>query len=360
MQEKFCNLKDNSSLTTGGGKNRISGIDAIRALAMFNVIAGHWTSINTPFRQIVFDGSLSMILQGASGFFFYSSGVPLFIMMTGYLNTKKMVFDRKYMYGIARVLLAYIFFSIATFAFKGYMGMGTWSLAALITGTLDFSIIGYAWYIEMWIGLYLLTPFLNLGYNAIPNRQMKISLIVVLFILTAVPYFTNRYGQYLTPAFWMDIYPVLFFMVGRYIKEYKPIVKWWKLVAIVLPVCLINPLFSTFVVKDRPMMHIAGDSSGILGVVVAVCIFLFLYRADIKLIVLKWCVTKISLLSLDIYLCCYMVDRMVYPYFIDRYYESQQQFGKWFFVIVPLVLLISAIIAQLKEWLFAVLRLNKL
>ena len=352
-------LKSDHPERSGGGKIRSFGIDVIRALAIFNVIAGHWTAFNTPFRHNVFDGSLSMIMQGASSFLF-SSGVPLFIIMTGYLNIYKTAFNRRYVNGMTRVLLAYVFFSIITFGFKGYTGMETWSLITLVKGILDFSMIEYAWYIEMWIGLYLLTPYLNIGYNAIPDRRMKRILILILFMLTAIPYFANRYEQHLMPAFWMGIYPVLFFMIGRYIKEYLPIVKRWKLGAIVLSICMINPLFSTFFVKDRPMMYIAGDPWGVFGVVVAVCIFLFLYRADIKLIVLKWCVSKISLLSLDIYLCCYMVDRMVYPYFIDRYYESQQQFGKWFFVIVPLVLLISAIIAQLKEWLFAVLRLNKL
>lgn len=261
---------------------------------------------------------------------------------------------------MVKVLSAYLFFSITTFLFRKYLMHESLGALALVKGTLDFSMIPYAWYIEMWIGLYLITPFLNLGYNAIPDKQMKKALIGVLFLLTAVPYFTNRYGQHLMPGFWMGIYPVMFFIIGRYIKEYQPDVKWWNLVAIILPICFINPLFSTFIVKGRIMMAVAGDPWSIFGTVVAVCTFLLLYKTDLKQKAIRWCVTKVALLSLDIYLCCYMVDQLVYPFFMDRFFESQRQFGKWFFVIVLLILLISAIIAQLKEWLFTITGLNKL
>lgn len=37
----------------------------------------------------------------------------------------------------------------------------------------DYSAIVYAWYIEMYIGLFLLTPFLNRAYQAIPTRKQK-------------------------------------------------------------------------------------------------------------------------------------------------------------------------------------------
>lgn len=344
---------------SGGGKSRIGGIDAIRALAIVSVIAGHFWAFNTPFRQTTFDGSPSMIVQGM-GYFFFGIGVPLFIMMTGYLNCRKLKFDKNYVQGMVKVLLAYVFFSILTFLFKGYVLYQSFSPVTLIKGILDFSMIPYAWYIEMWIGLYLITPFLNLGYNAIQEKQMKKALIGVLFLLTAVPYFTNRYGQHLTPSFWMSVYPVMFFMIGRYIREYEPVVKWWKLILFIVLLCMINPLFSTFVVKGRPMISIAGDPWSVFGTMVAVCIFLLLYKIDVKQKVAKWCTNKVAVLSLDIYLCCYMVDQLVYPFFIERFYESQQQFGKWFFVVVPVIVFMSALIAQIKVWFFKITRLDKI
>ena len=104
-------------------------------------------------------------------------------------------------------------------------------------------------------------------------------------------------------------------------------------------------------------MLIAGGSAGLFGTIQAVAVFLLLYKLDMKNAIAKWCFNKIALLSLDIYLACYMVDQLVYPIFLSHFYKSQQQFGCWFFVIVPLILVVSAILAQMKKWIFKAMRL---
>lgn len=67
---------------------RFLGIDIVRTIAIFSVIAGHFWVLNTPYRKVDFDGSFSMFVQGM-GYFFFEIGVPLFLLMTGYLNYKK-------------------------------------------------------------------------------------------------------------------------------------------------------------------------------------------------------------------------------------------------------------------------------
>ena len=209
----------------------------------------------------------------------------------------------------------------------------------------------------MWIGLYLITPFLNLGYQAISNRGQKKVLIILLYLMTSLPDFCNRYGMHLVPGFWSSIYPIMFFMIGRYVREYNPKYSIKVLGLAALLPCLINPLFGTFVVSGRPLMLIAGGSAGLFGTIQAVAVFLLLYKLDMKNAIAKWCFNKIALLSLDIYLACYMVDQLVYPIFLSHFYKSQQQFGCWFFVIVPLILVVSAILAQMKKWIFKAMRL---
>ena len=58
---------------------------------------------------------------------------------------------------------------------------------------------------------------------------------------------------------------------------------------------------------------------------------------------------KVSVLSLDMYLCCYMMDRLVYPYFLEHYFVDQSQFGIYFFVIVPILFAGSFAIAWVKD-----------
>ena len=279
----------------------------------------------------------------------------MFIMMTGYLNAHKVECNRKYYKGMGRVLISYLLFSIITILFRKYylhedLSWIQWGLKIL-----DFSAIPYGWYIEMWIGLYLLTPFLNLLYKAIPTQKQKLILLVTLYILTALPDLLNRYGLHLVPGFWQSVFPLTYFFIGSYIREYEPELKGKKIVVAIiaiLAICAINPIFTMLFAKEHTMIQIAGGSNGVFGTIVAVLTFILLYKIDIRNVWTKKMLTRISLLSLDMYLCCYIFDKIFYPYFIDRYFVDQAQFGIYFFVIVPLVFVASLLAAQVKEWIF--------
>ena len=138
---------------------------------------------------------------------FNAIGVPLFIMMTGFLNAHKIECNWKYYRGGIRVIIAYLFFAVVTILFRRFWMEEDLSWIKWGLKILDFSVIPYGWYIEMWIGLYLLTPFLNLMYKAIPIKRQKQILLVTLFVLTALPDLFNRYGFHLVPGFWQNIYP---------------------------------------------------------------------------------------------------------------------------------------------------------
>ena len=90
--------------------NRIVSLDILRSWAIFCVIAGHFF-MNTSFQQHTFEGS-SMFIQGALKFL-YGMGVPLFIMLTGFLCCRKTVTKRYYCCGF-RVVGLYMFWSAIT------------------------------------------------------------------------------------------------------------------------------------------------------------------------------------------------------------------------------------------------------
>lgn len=128
-----------------------------------------------------------MFVQGM-GYFFFAIGVPLFLLMTGYLNYKKVTFNKIFERNTKGYLCLSILFS-SDLSFRTYYLHENIGIIGGIKKTLDFSLIPYAWYIEMWIGLYLITPFLNLGYQAISNRGQKKVLILLLYLMTALPNF---------------------------------------------------------------------------------------------------------------------------------------------------------------------------
>ena len=318
------------------------------------MIAGHFFVLNTPFRSTTFDG-ISMFIQALFNPLF-QTGVPLFLLLTGYLNSNKIV-SKRYYKGCVRVLVAYLFFSIITILFRKYYLHEDLSWLKWILKIFDFSAIPYAWYIEMWIGLFLLTPFLNMMYKAIPSQRQKQILILTLYVMTALPDLFNRYGLHLAPGFWASCYPLTFFFAGSYIHEYRPRVDSWKLWLIMLLLCMINPVFNVLFVHNHTLIQIAGGPWGVFGTVVAIAFFLLFYQTDFKSLVLRKSLTKISLLSLDMYLCCYIFDALVYPYFMDRYFVNQSQFGIYFFIIVPILFAGSFVLAWAKDILFRWLKI---
>lgn len=100
------------------------------------------------------------------------------------------------------------------------------------------------------------------------------------------------------------------------------------------------------------MIQIAGGPWGVFGTVIAVAFFLLLYRVDFQNTAARKIFSKISVLSLDMYLCCWIFDQLVYPYFMDRIFVNQSQFGIWFFVIIPILFIGSFAAAWLKDIIF--------
>lgn len=273
-------------------------------------------------------------------------GVPLFLMLTGYLNANKTL-SRSYYRGLIRVLAAYLVYSVLTICFREYYLGDHHSLWQWTHAVLKFEAIPYAWYIEMWIGLFLLTPFLNILYKGIPNRKHKQVLILTLVLLSLMASFCNRYDLKVWPAFWEKTFPLAYFFLGSYIREYRPKIDWRKGMALILGIAALNPLFNTLLIHGRPMLQPFGGTETPLTFIIAFCVFLLLYERDVKHVFSKRMLAKVSLLSLDMYLVSYMFDATFYPIFKSRYLVSQAQFGAWWFVIVPLVLLCSFLLSAL-------------
>ena len=271
----------NKNKTKESPSQRICGLDMIRVCAIFFVIAGHFFSINTSFKNVPFTG-ISMFIQGMMHSIFMV-GVPLFIMLTGYLNINKTP-TKKYYWGMIRVLAAYTIFSIATIAFRKFYLDENLSLVQWILKIFNYSAIPYAWYIEMWIGLALLTPFLNYLWKAIPSLKEKLLLIASLFVMTSLPDLCNRYGMYIFPAYFAKAcYPLMFYFIGTFIREYQPTIKSWIGLVIIFSMALINPLFNIIVLRGtHDIVEIGGGLGGVFYPWIAVVIFLMLYRRDIQ------------------------------------------------------------------------------
>lgn len=303
-------------------RQRACGLDVVRCCAILFVIGGHFF-LHTPFNNTQFCSGSMFVLGMLQTLMLIN--VPLFLMLTGYLNLNKRV-NRKYYRNGIRVIVSYAVISVITLLYRKYYLGESESWWMWIRKILDFSAIPYAWYIEMWIGLFLLTPFLNILWNNIGSRRHKHVLLLSLYLLTALPDFFNRYGFTLVPAYWEALYPVTFFYLGAYIREYKPQIATKWLVAGIFGICLINPVINIVLFGQRPMLHLIGDGNGVFGVPLSVLFFLAVYKTDYRNGGVKAILAKVSVLSLDMYLFSWIFDSSVYP-LTAAYMPDMQSWG---------------------------------
>ena len=296
-----------------------------------------------------------MFIQGM-GRTLFCINVPLFLILTGYLNLWKKI-SKKYDKGCVPVLLSYLVISLVTIAVRETITDTHLSPISWILQITDFSAIPYAWYIEMWIGLFLLTPFLNILWKNIETRRHKHILILTLYLLCALPDFFNRYGVSLVPGYWEAIYPCAFYFMGAYIREFHPRIPSGRLLAFIILCCLINPVFNTLLISNHSMIQLAGDGNGIIGMPLAAAVFLLLNRIDVESEWLTALLKSISTVSLDMYLISYVFDLITYRYFISHFYVDQGQFGIYFLAIVPLVFIQSYVFSILKQSVFRLVHL---
>lgn len=333
---------------------RESGLDLVRVLAILFVIAGHFF-INTPAHTAIFEGP-SMFIQGMARTLF-TVNVPLFLILTGYLNLNKQI-SKGYYRGLIAVVLSYLFISLVTIAGRETLLGEHLSAIKWVLKITDFSAINYAWYVEMWIGLFLLTPFLNILWKNIETRRHKHILLATLYLLCALPDMFNRYGVRLVPGYWELIYPCAFYFIGAYIREYQPAIKkQWKLWAFIVGCCLINPVFNALFVNNHSMIQLTGDGNGMIGMPLAAAVFLLIYKINFNSLIINRCLQSISQVSLDMYLVSFIFDLIYYRWFKEHFFVNQSQFGIWFFVIVPAVFLSSYLFAIAKRSLFKAVHL---
>lgn len=325
---------------------RSAGLDIVRTIACLTVIASHFF-LYTDFNKSVFSGP-SMFLQGMLSSI--SVGSDLYMILTGFLCCNKVIGKQFYMSGI-KVLLSYVFFSLLTIVVNIYWFHTDMTWKSGLLGIFSFSTIPYAWYIEMWIGLFLLAPFLNIWYKALPTRKIKLNLIILLFALSVFPDFFNRYGMYIVPQYWENVYPLAFYFTGSFIREYRPTLQRKILLLIALSITLISPSV-TLAVGHPTFLHIIGDRNGIFLATLAIVVFLAFYNFDVKSDGIKALFRMISLRSLDIFLCSAILDYYIYPLFNRHFFTDQSSFGLFYFIIIPLIFTICYTIASLKRVLF--------
>lgn len=335
---------------------RDSSLDIIRIAAVFSVVSVHF---------FLHNGFYSETVQGVPMFIaclmrtLFSVCVPMFMVLTGYLMSKKEL-SKKYYSGIVKTLVVFVIATVVCMIYKAITQQEPFDFKSLLLGTLDFTGANYSWYIEMYIGLFLIAPFLNVAYNKLETQTKKQILVATFVGVTILPSLFNIFNfqsaqwwanpassdefSKLIPSWWTGMYPIAYYFTGCYLREYKLKVKTGTLALLLTAAVLLFGTFNYY--RSYGTTFKTGAYvywNGIESYVLTVFIFILLKRIKSENApqALRLCLWKLSDLALGIYLISFVFDSILYPVLNNNVAVMTQRLP-YYFVIVPSVFILSA------------------
>ena len=239
-------------------KERNYNIDVIRIFAFFCVVAVHFF-LNSGFYDVPVYGKKMLVMSIFRNFFIIC--VPLFITMTGYLMCSKSL-KNGYYKGLLKILLTYLLCSIVYSVFTCLYYNSSFEFYDFIKNLLSYRGTLYAWYIEMYIGLFVLIPFLNFISSNLNSKKDFQILLASLIFLVSLPGIINIYkidsiewwhepsinSDYFKaiPSYWCSIYPLLYYFLGAYIKKFSSEIKYRNSIFLLIFTVILSGVFSFY------------------------------------------------------------------------------------------------------------------
>ena len=125
-----------------------------------------------------------MLLAGSVRWF-STACIGLFLMLTGWLKASSV--DAKAAWrGLPAVLVGYILAAAISIPVRHFVLGEQQTFAEWFFRLLRFNGVYYGWYVEMYIGLILLSPFVNRLLKSL-NRSYQLLLCGIMIALTALP-----------------------------------------------------------------------------------------------------------------------------------------------------------------------------
>lgn len=321
---------------------RNPGADIIRCLAFFFVVSVHFMLKNGFYNEPnVGLRMYTMTLMRA----LFIICVPLFMTLSGFLLRKKSV-CKDYFLRIFKILLTYVLAAVSCLLFSGLYLQESLSFKTIMAKFLNFTAAPYGWYIEMYIGLFLLIPFLNLIYNNLSNKKQKLLLVIVFVSLTALPSIANMFYK-IVPSWWTKIYPITYYFIGCYIGEYGLKIKK----RFSFPLIFLTVLISGSVAfwKSQGNKFVSGswcEYDSLFSVILVVLVFAFFTNVNYDKTP-EWIVRFLKTLSglcLGGYLVSSIFDTLFYPVLNTRVLSVPYRL-EYYILIVPAVYVSSLILS---------------
>lgn len=337
--------------------NRDFNLDLIRLLALYFVASVHFFLHNGFYSHTV--STIPMNIMTAMRTLFLIC-VPLFMLLTGYLqSSKEIVPSKKYYLKLTKTIVPYLVIMTVDLLYYIIKENKHFTVKEAIENFTSFT--HYSWYVEMYIGLFLLIPFLNIIWQKLNSRKQEHILIITLFVLTILPSFFNVYQfdaenwwigsnkSYweLFPAWWTKLYPITYYYVGAYLCRHKSDMKMKPIFAFLI----FLGCTATFVTYALIRFHGIAvsvyswtdyNSVGVFSI--AVSAFFFVNSINFKKVpmFLRRVVGKLSDLAFGAYLGTWVIDYLLYPHIKSMIPEMDDRL--WAYLPTVLTVLTGAFI----------------
>ena len=329
-------------------KERNLNLDLIRCVALLMVPIMHSLDHTGLYDQQLYGAANQSMIAVKT---LFTTCIPLYVMLSGFLNSRKSLSARYYL-GLIRILGVYLICGIACLAFEQCSGIAHRSPAEMVSALVNFSCCDYAWYIMMYFGLFLMIPFLNMAYHGLTTRKQKLVLVATFLALSVLPSLLNLYFQ-LYSLWWTRLYPLCYYFTGAYLSEYMPKAKPGKWAAALLAFLAAYSVFFYF--------HHDANGAALIGVyqdtfpvyILSVLLFVTLFHLPLGTVPgpVAAILRKVSDLTLPAYLLTWITDSLIYPRLMAAVPAGPARYP-WLLLTVPLSLISALLMAQVVDWIF--------
>lgn len=334
---------------------RNPALDITRICALFCVISVHFFLYNGFYNEPAVGWKMYIMTLMRNAFMVC---VPMFIMLTGYLMSRKEL-NRKYYFGIVKTLSIYVLASIACRLYKVIAFKSTVSVGDFMLGLLSFTEAQYSWYIEMYIGLFLLAPFLNILWRGCQSEKKRLAMILTMVALTSLPTILNCYNfesiewwktpvisdKYvqLMPEWWVMSYPVTYYFLGAYLHDHPLKLKQWQKSVLLIASAVLFGSFNYYRSYGGDFVWASYNNWHGLPILITTFI-LFSLLSSVKTEKMsegcKYILAKVSDLCLGGYLLSYIFDNLFYAE-LNKNVKVMTDRLPYYFAVVPCIFICS-------------------
>lgn len=317
---------------------RQSGLDILRCLALLFVVTFH-SFLNNGYYYEPQNG-YAMWLAGSFRWLSVSC-IGLFLLLTGYLKSNQTEIGRCWR-GLLPVLAGYLLAAVISIPVRHFLLGDRQPLGVWITRLFGFQGVYYGWYVEMYVGLVLLTPFLNRLLERLDTKGLLL-FAGGLLVLTALPGATSLV---ILPDYWRGYYPVTYYVLGAVIRRMQPKIHPAASLCGAAAMALLLGVVTVLSTDGQLSEAAVWEFPDIWITVISVLLFLSFYRWKLS----AWA-AKLAAWGAGGcyggYLLSHLLD--AWCYHLAPQWKNPQGYGKLFFLITVPIFLVSVAAGRLLE-----------